>query len=631
MKNSIFLLLDLLPYEIPLIYSNNELAFFIDNNKKWQEIILSNNMKFSQPYNFTVYKNDYSKRNLSLLHPLAQLQMQKFVEKYDQEIINYFENKVMFSLRYPFEKNSLHYKKIDKMNSELAFLSEDGREVNNNNFNSHVDSYFNKNKFLKITDFYKSYTFRNLEIKYPFLYKIDISNFFNNIYTHSLDWAFIGNKEYAKENTKENRLSVLLDQTMQASNYGETNGIVVGPEFSRIVAEILLTRIDLLVFKELERKGILFKKDYEVARYIDDTFIFTKNEDDLLRIRDTFESFFSEFKLSINEAKVFKEKRPFLKQHTWVTKLKKILKNYFDLYEKDTINSFNLLRMTDYLIAEIRVLLIEFEEEKHSIVSFTLSAIEKNWGNIIIDTISNLNDDKIKKYIMSKLLDIVQYILAFSLTAPNVIKYAKITLFINKQAKKFGYTDVEELIFKKGFEIIKHNQYKNTEILNIIITMKSLKKELPEKLLLEIAKGNPNYFTLSTLAYYIDHHNRSFKYNKLRNFINIEITKVAEEMIEKYLEGNINERKLEKLITHSDFYILHDFYSSKIINKETKRKIKYIQKYLKNKSWKDPIFEILVEYLIDFNKPFMDWNASYEELAKKLIEKANYTDTRTSN
>ena len=42
---------------------------------------------------------------------------------------------------------------------------------------------------------------------------------------------------------------------MQRLNYNETNGIVIGPEFSRIFAEIILQRVDKEVEKALYVNG----------------------------------------------------------------------------------------------------------------------------------------------------------------------------------------------------------------------------------------------------------------------------------------------------------------------------------------------------------------------------------------
>ena len=48
---------------------------------------------------------------------------------------------------------------------------------------------------------------------------------------------------------------------MQEMNYNETNGIVIGPEFSRIFAEVILQQIDTSVERELLKLGYIHKVD----------------------------------------------------------------------------------------------------------------------------------------------------------------------------------------------------------------------------------------------------------------------------------------------------------------------------------------------------------------------------------
>jgi hypothetical protein len=81
----------------------------------------------------------------------------------------------------------------------------------------------------------------------------------------------------AKSNTN-NTFSDIFDKFMQNLNYQETNGIVIGPEFSRIFAEIILQKIDDNVYNELRKSNIYHKKDYEIFRYVDDIFVFYNDE-----------------------------------------------------------------------------------------------------------------------------------------------------------------------------------------------------------------------------------------------------------------------------------------------------------------------------------------------------------------
>ncbi|MFN8135210.1 MAG: hypothetical protein U0Z17_08290 [Bacteroidales bacterium] len=56
------------------------------------------------------------------------------------------------------------------------------------------------------------------------------------------------------------------------------NGIVVGPEISRIFAEIILQNVDINVLNILEKEGRKYEVDYEARRYVDDYFIFSNDE-----------------------------------------------------------------------------------------------------------------------------------------------------------------------------------------------------------------------------------------------------------------------------------------------------------------------------------------------------------------
>lgn len=68
-----------------------------------------------------------------------------------------------------------------------------------------------------------------------------------------------------------------FDRLIQNLNYGETNGIVIGPEFSRIFAEIILQKIDKTIYEQLLQleTPLIHKRDYEIYRYVDDYSFFT--------------------------------------------------------------------------------------------------------------------------------------------------------------------------------------------------------------------------------------------------------------------------------------------------------------------------------------------------------------------
>ena len=91
----------------------------------------------------------------------------------------------------------------------------------------------------------------------------------------------------------------IWDRLMQRMNYNETNGIVIGPEFSRIFAEVIFQYIDRCVENDLLVKGFRFNIDYECYRYVDDYFFFYNNPDVLNAANESYARHLNEYKLRI--------------------------------------------------------------------------------------------------------------------------------------------------------------------------------------------------------------------------------------------------------------------------------------------------------------------------------------------
>ena len=142
----------------------------------------------------------------------------------------------------------------------------------------YIKSYYTYRPIDLIYKFYDRTEFQRLEQRYNFLMEFDISKCFYHIYTHSITWA-VKDKESAKINRNKSTFENIFDKLMQHSNYNETNGIVVGPEISRIFAEIILQQIDLNVLAKLNKSNLKFGIDYDVRRYVDDYFVFSNNSE----------------------------------------------------------------------------------------------------------------------------------------------------------------------------------------------------------------------------------------------------------------------------------------------------------------------------------------------------------------
>lgn len=640
-KSNLFLLTDIIPYEVPLIYSNYPLFEYISSFSEWDILSISPKkpLQHTEPYSFFIYKNKESLRLLHLVHPLGQLQMTKFIEQFEKELLNYFTLNCKFSLRYPYKKSTNNKLLLRKVRNALTYI------LNNDTLTEDLpitrDSYFDKKYFTRITDFYNSPELNDLEIKYKYMLKMDISNCFYNIYTHSIDWAFLGSKELAKENiSNSNRISYLLDKLMQAINYNETNGIVVGPEFSRYISEIILMRIDNLVYLNLNKSNTSYIKDYQIHRFMDDIFVFFNDLSIGELIKKEYQTICFDFKLSINNQKTYIEYRPFLKNNTWLTNLRDCLENYVSKINSDNKNLLKNTFIHQNFIIHFKTILIDYEKYNDNIISFTLSYFDNNINKIIksINTLENLKDIS---NVWKMFLDNLQHVIIFAISSSNIIKYCKIISTIYNYSKLRKDFNTLELLFKKNCDILLYHNYRNIELLNLIIIMKEYERDLDEKILINFLEKDSSYFTLSTITYYIK--KNIYKYKKTRNLINKIIYNRLLSLEDSYLtditvptpKDPVDHKKIKNLIFSKDFYLIHDFYSSEILDNFNMQKLNYFKsliQYLKPSSINN-ISDVFISYIIDFDKPFMQWNASEKDIIFNIVNKAivKKNDTRSSD
>lgn len=342
-KKERVVLSDVLPYEVPPFFSNRYFYRFIVNNKvslfndelrfkkdpnnilekiirilfginKSLPINSSNKdydcfeMKSEKyfvtiPFKFKIKHKENHYRELVVIHPINQLSLVSFYDKYKYSILN-GTNLSRFSLRKPCRVASLKYYKDSTNKRKKSETPEiEIIETNDKEYSS-LKTFFSYKKYGNIYKFYESYDYQRAEQRFDKLLKCDLSRCFDSIYTHSLPWA-LANKKIVKDNVplSKNTFAGKFDEIMQRMNYNETNGIVIGPEFSRIFAELILQKIDKNIEQELYRKGYKFKEDYEIHRYVDDYFIFYSDE----KIKDEIFSIctikLQEFNLFINDAK----------------------------------------------------------------------------------------------------------------------------------------------------------------------------------------------------------------------------------------------------------------------------------------------------------------------------------------
>ena len=342
-----YILSDVLPYELPASISNRGIYKFIEKykicfrfgEKGIEYVIHSKNDKEIEttlntiiellfllpdtstrsykPYTFKTRIRDDKKRTMSVIHPASQIAAMVFMERFKEQVL-YQCSISRFSIRTPSRIASVRYFYDYShglvsigANEKISKIEEIGKEYET------VRSYFSYIRFSNIYRFYESSMQHRFEKKFNYMAQVDISSCFESIYTHSISWAIYG-KEMAKacraKGSDDMCFPDMFDILIRNSNYAETNGIPIGPEISRIFAEIILQRIDF----DLERKlaadnysVIPADKEtgYQICRYVDDYFIFYNNPDDYKRIKRYLSESLAAYNLKLNEAKENKDQK----------------------------------------------------------------------------------------------------------------------------------------------------------------------------------------------------------------------------------------------------------------------------------------------------------------------------------
>ena len=135
--------------------------------------------------------------------------------------------------------------------------------------------------------------------------KLDISNCYSSFYMHIIPTILLGVEQtecnYKKfcEDPKDTSIDPVynkykeLDAIMRHQNLNQTNGLLVGPQYSKIISEGILTRID----KELEKHNVC-----NYVRYVDDYEVFLVDDNEK-RIISIFEEVLKKYGFTLNNEK----------------------------------------------------------------------------------------------------------------------------------------------------------------------------------------------------------------------------------------------------------------------------------------------------------------------------------------
>lgn len=456
---------DVLPYECPIIFSNRYLYRFLakylwvgeeqkvdhitwnvlkqskrldekDANAfaallfgcyekgKKIEILQHRPNALFYPYQFNIAHKTNKTRTLSIIHPYNQWQVVEFYDQYKYSIL-YLCSQSKFSLRKPHKIAQYFYYK-DRLHRRLSGHESDKVELFFNEYEN-LKTYFSYEKYSNIYKFYEDYRYQRAEKKFKHLVKFDLQSCFDSIYTHTISWATAGGADKVKvlPGYHGSWVGDAFDNLMQSVNARETNGIVIGPEFSRIFAEIILQYIDQKAEQELLGKDLRQKSSYECYRYVDDYFLFYNDEKDRNLFIESLTKWLKEFKLQISPSKTEEFERPFITKVTIAKqRIENLLSNIFSTplweevesklnaeEEEDTEDEesdkdkeildkkFNIYLSANSVNAQIKAIVRECEIEYRDIANYLLEKISQR-----LDAFLNRYEIGFKKYerLMSK-------------------------------------------------------------------------------------------------------------------------------------------------------------------------------------------------------------------------------------
>lgn len=514
------------------------------------------------PFNFRVAHN-LDGRTLSVVHPRNQVAVASFYATHSA-LITYHASVSEFSIRrpvsvsrYAYFKDKLHEERLDA----VAGVEEEGREY------EQLGSYFVYKKYRNIHRFFESYKYHRCEKKYDAMVQIDVSKCFDSIYTHSLPWAVLG-KDQTKFCLEESKQTFggKFDALMQNLNHKETNGIVIGPEFSRIFAEIILQSVDMeLITKLAVGANLTHKVDYEIFRYVDDFFVFYNEESTQLKIFETLQETLKSKKLSINTAKIKHYQKPIITEITMAKeRISTLLNNEIDPVCEEESQADPLMppkRNLDCainanrLITRYKSAIKEAGVTYGDLLNYTFAIAESKLEKLFKAYVACDKSDRDRKRLSKALLAIMEYAFFAYSASPKVNHTIRLCRMIATSvdflhAQGLPY-ELKHLLFKYVHENVMQQLEKNTmsvhrevESLYLLISLSHIGREywLPVSVLLrhfliKEEEGTGDYvrpagfmshFSITILLSYIKD---KVRYAKLKAFVEAHIIAKLEHMV----------------------------------------------------------------------------------------------------
>lgn len=401
---------DTLPFELPIFFTNENLAilahaarFDRSSHTFHEKLLLATSLDEAPPttpLSYEISRIGARNRTLSVPHPKSQHLMASFYRDYEHFILNSC-TRASFSLRHV-SRIATHYVE-SRYTGAINSKSRQGPDEDPASFRDQsrwASTYFSYRDYSLIYKFFESDEFLGLETRFPMMMSLDISRCFDSMYTHSIEWSMRG-KQFSKDHLPSPRNGKVtfesrFDSTIRHGNENETHGIIVGPEYSRIFAEVILQSIDRHASRDIKEARL----NVVVKRYVDDYYIFGNTEDDLKSAESVIRRNLSGVNLHLNEQKCEITRRPF-SSRTSSARLRAshVIDTFFEKSRKvagsfeDHSSSRRVEALRAQVLRDMRSISVELGVPYERFASIALSVLDRKLSEIHSSLKATDNDE----------------------------------------------------------------------------------------------------------------------------------------------------------------------------------------------------------------------------------------------
>lgn len=544
------LVTETLPSEVPVIISNDGLygnSKSLDSASSISKILFErivvglgrpSTQNYTIPYSYKIRKTSSSFRKLGLPHPISQWEMKTFYERNDKLICHYCEISPC-TLRAP-KKVAGTYFYNNPLENLKKYKREPVEEESLDELMRYSSSYFSYRGFDRLYKFFRSNLFLKLEKNFQILKVIDVTKCFESIYTHSISWA-TKEKTFVKHNLGVgSTFGQSFDALMQRSNYNETNGIIIGPEISRIFAEIIFQKIDCNAIENIGvRHGLNYERDYAILRYVDDIYIFSKSENVGAKVLEIYSDELAKYNLHANKVKERDYRRPFFTQKSRMIKnINKIINDFIDKFLKRSSADeqsffpkeiFYPNRLVRSFIDDIKLVCSSENLPYDEISSYVISSLYNRVRWLINLDVAKINEENVGD-LRDACIVLVELIFFFYAVAPTVSASYKlcsaiilVSRFAESSIKVHEHT-IKQKIFELSLELLSGDiaalqagvdKFVLLEAINVLLATRDLGPDylMPESIINGLCSADASYFHLVSYLFYIKD---DVRYNALR-------------------------------------------------------------------------------------------------------------------